>query len=162
MKKLMLVRHAKSGWDNPILTDFERPLSHRGEKDAPHMAERLIKKHLVPQYLLSSPALRAKTTAGIFAKQFKLAEPKYNPAIYEATYMTLLSVVNSLPDEYDFVALFGHNPGLSQLIYYLTDQLYDMPTCGVVIIDFDNTSWKMVSSGAGTIQYNDYPKNDGQ
>jgi len=156
----MLVRHAKSGWDNPLLADFDRPLSGRGENDAPEMAKRLVKKGLVPQYLVSSPALRAKTTAGIFAKQLKLPAPTYNAAIYEATYTTLLSVVNSFPDEYGFVALFGHNPGLSQLTYHLTGDLYDMPTCGIVLIELEADSWKMVSGDTGTIKYNDYPKNE--
>ncbi len=154
----MLVRHAKSGWDNPALTDFERPLSSRGENDAPEMAKRLMKKGLIPQYIVSSPAVRAKTTAGIFADKFKLAGPHYNTAIYEATHTTLLSVVNLLSDEYDFIALFGHNPGLSQLVYYLTGNLFDMPTCGVVIIDFDLDSWQLVSGDTGVIKYSDYPK----
>ncbi len=86
---------------------------------------------VAPQYLLSSPALRAKTTANIFAETLGLGEPSYNQSIYEASYTTLLKVVNGLPDAYDFVAMFGHNPGLSDLLYELTGNLYDMPTCAV-------------------------------
>jgi len=160
MKKLMLVRHAKSDWDNPDLTDFERPLNKRGEKDAPVMAERVITKRIIPQYIISSPAERAKTTANIFAKAFKLAQPEYNKNIYEAGYKILFSIVTDLSDEYDFAALFGHNPGISQLLYYLTDKLYDMPTCAVAIISFDVTSWQLVSGSTGIVEYYDYPKND--
>lgn len=159
MKKLMLVRHAKSGWDIPDLSDFERPLNIRGEETAPEMVMRLVDQGIIPQYIVSSPAERAKATAMIFAEGFKLAEPEYNRAIYEASYTTLHSVVNSLPDAYDFIALFGHNPGISELVYYLTDKMYDMPTCAVIIIDFDVESWQSISGSTGTIAYYDYPKN---
>lgn len=155
----MLVRHAKSGWDIPDLTDFERPLNSRGEETAPEMALRLFNKGMVPQYIVSSPAERAKATANIFADTFKSAEPEYNMAIYEAGYITLLSVVNKLPDEYDYIALFGHNPGISELAYYLTGKMYDMPTCAAVVIHFDAVSWQMISGNTGTVAYYDYPKN---
>jgi len=159
MKKLMLVRHAKSGWDIPDLTDFERPLNARGEETAPEMAMRLLNKGIVPQYIVSSPAERAMATANIFAGTFNLTEPEYNLAIYEASYITLLSVVNNLPDDYDFIAMFGHNPGISELACYLTDKMHDMPTCAVVVINFDADSWQMISGSTGNIEYYDYPKN---
>ncbi|OCX54495.1 histidine phosphatase family protein [Mucilaginibacter sp. PPCGB 2223] len=159
MKKLMLVRHAKSGWDIPDLTDFERPLNHRGEETAPEMAQRLLNKGIVPQYIVSSPAERAKATAQIFADTFKLAGPEYDMAIYEANTSALLSVVNKLPDEYNYIALFGHNPGISDLVYYLTDKMYEMPTCAVVVIHFNAVSWQYISDSTGTIEYYDYPKN---
>lgn len=153
------MRHAKSDWDDASLSDFDRPLNHRGKQAAPDMAGRLLSKTTIPQYLLSSPAVRAKTTANIFAKTLGLAEPKYNQAIYEASYPTLLQIVNALPDAYNFVAMFGHNPGMSDLLYNLTGQMYDMPTCTIAIIDFDIDEWKMVSSDMGSLSYYDYPKN---
>jgi phosphohistidine phosphatase len=159
MKKLMVVRHAKSDWGDANLSDFDRPLNARVLNTAPEMAGRLLQKCIVPQYLISSPALRAKTTANIFADKLGLAEPKYNNAIYEARYTDLLQVVNSLPDAYGYVAMFGHNPGLSDLIYHLTGDLVNMPTCAVVVISFDTDSWKMVSGNTGSITYYDYPKN---
>ncbi|RKR85233.1 phosphohistidine phosphatase [Mucilaginibacter gracilis] len=159
MKRLMIVRHAKSDWDDASLSDFERPLNHRGKQAAPDMAARLLKDGIIPQYLLSSPALRAKTTADIFAKTLGLAQPSYNKAIYEASYPTLLNMVNNLPNAYNFVAIFRHNPGLSNLLFNLTGELYDMPTCTVAIIDFEFDFWNMVSADTGTITYYDYPKN---
>lgn len=159
MKKLMIVRHAKSDWDNASLSDFDRPLNNRGMKTAPDMAKRLLNKGIIPQYLLSSPALRAKTTSNIFAKTLGLAETKYNKAIYEASYPTLLKIVNGLPNSYNFVAMFGHNPGFSDLLYNLTGEFYDMPTCAVAIIDFDLDSWELVSADTGKLGYYDYPKN---
>jgi phosphohistidine phosphatase len=160
MKRLMIVRHAKSDWNSTNLNDFDRPLNHRGLQSAPEMAARLLEKSIIPQYLLSSPALRAKTTAHLFAETLKLAEPSYNKAIYEATHADLLQVINKLPDAYDFVAIFGHNPGLSNLLFSLTGQMYDMPTCAVAIVNFEFDSWKLVSGKTGSLSYFDYPKND--
>jgi len=159
MKRLMIVRHAKSDWDDASLSDFDRTLNHRGKKAAPDMAGRLLKKNIIPQYILSSPAVRAKTTANIFAETLGLAEPSYNKHIYEASYSTLLSIVNGLPDAYNFVAIFGHNPGLSNLLYTLTGEAYDMPTCTVAIVDFELESWKLISADTGSLSYYDYPKN---
>jgi phosphohistidine phosphatase len=159
MKRLMIVRHAKSDWDDASLKDFDRTLNHRGNKAAPQMAERLLKKNIIPQYILSSPAVRAKTTANIFADTLGLAEPSYNRDIYEANYPTLLNIVNGLPDAYDFVAMFGHNPGFSDLLVNLTGEYYDMPTCTVAVIDFDFEEWKLVSGDTGKVSFYDYPKN---
>ncbi|MBW4890730.1 histidine phosphatase family protein [Mucilaginibacter sp. HMF5004] len=158
MKKLMLVRHAKSDWGDAFLDDFDRPLNNRGLQSAPEMASRLLKKHIIPQYSISSPALRAKTTANIFADKLGLAEPTYNRSIYEAKYADLLRLINELPDAYDFVALYGHNPGLSDLLYGLTGDMNDMPTCAVAIINFNLPEWKMISGDTGRVEYYDYPK----
>ncbi|MBC7912920.1 MAG: histidine phosphatase family protein, partial [Pyrinomonadaceae bacterium] len=73
MKQLLLVRHAKSDWNNSDLTDFERPLNKRGQKDAPEMAERLLHQHIIPQLIVSSPAVRALTTAEHFADAFGIS-----------------------------------------------------------------------------------------
>jgi phosphohistidine phosphatase len=162
MKKIMIVRHAKSDWGDAQLADFDRPLNHRGFISAPQMAEKLLKKKLIPQYMVSSPALRAKTTANIFADKLGLKEPAYDRAIYEAHYADLLKVINNLPDTYDFVALFGHNPGMSDLIYGLTGDVADMPTCAVAVISFNTDEWATISGDTGRIEYYDYPKNEDQ
>jgi len=159
MKRLMIVRHAKSDWDDASLSDFDRTLNHRGRKAAPDMAERLLEKKIIPQYILSSPAVRAKTTANIFAKTLGLAEPSYNRSIYEASYPALLNIVNGLPDAYNFVAVFGHNPGLSDLVINLTGEYYDMPTCSVAIVEFEFEEWGLVSRDTGKVVFYDYPKN---
>jgi phosphohistidine phosphatase len=160
MKKLMLVRHAKSDWGDAQLADFDRPLNSRGLKSAPEMAIRLLKKGIVPQYLLSSPALRAKTTAKIFADTLGLAEPDYERSIYEARYADLLKVINQLPEDYDFIALFGHNPGMSDLLYGLTGDMADMPTCAVAVISFNVSEWGMIGGDSGRVTYYGYPKSE--
>jgi phosphohistidine phosphatase len=158
MKKLMLVRHAKSDWGDNQLNDFDRPLNNRGLKTAPEMAARLLKKDLIPQHIISSPALRAKTTAYIFADALGLPTPAEDRTIYEANYTTLLNVVNRIPDEYDFVAIFGHNPGLSDLVYGLCGDMVDMPTCAIVVIRFNVDSWAEISGDTGRVEYYDTPK----
>ena len=162
-KRLLLIRHAKSDWENN-LADFERPLNKRGHKDATEMAERLLKKHLIPEQLVSSRAKRAITTAEYFADVLGIKKKKIEkePAIYDASSSQLLSIVNKLDNDYDFIALFGHNPGLSGLAMNLSgNEVFDIPTCGMVLLKFPFDDWKMVGSGTGEMLFFDYPKNDG-
>lgn len=160
-KKLLIVRHAKSDWNNPELRDFDRPLNERGERNAPEMARRLIRNDLVPQLLVSSPAVRALTTAELFAGVFgyDTSDIIRVPEIYEARSATLLEIVNNLSNHTDFAALFGHNPGVSHLASKLTDSRFvDLPTCGMVLIKFPFDDWKLISGGTGTVKWEDYPK----
>jgi len=163
MKVLTLVRHAKSSWDYPELPDFERPLSARGRKDAPAMAALLKKAKIRPERLVSSPALRAITTARLFAVKFGI-EPEsihVSPHIYEASPQTLMHIVRSLMDLEDDVMLIGHNPGISRFARQLADCPFDeMPTCAAVRIEFPAKTWSMVRAGTGTVLRYDYPKKD--
>lgn len=162
MKQLLLIRHAKSDWNDASVADFDRPLNQRGSKDAPAMAERLVREQIIPQAIITSPALRALTTANYFAERFGIdkQEIRTELAIYEASVATLLSVVNNLDNRYDFVALFGHNPGLTNFIISLCDtDVYDIPTCGMLLIEFPFDDWAMVSKNTGEQLLYDYPKN---
>ncbi|MBC7913981.1 MAG: histidine phosphatase family protein, partial [Pyrinomonadaceae bacterium] len=105
MKQLLIVRHAKSDWNTDASSDFDRPLNKRGARDAPEMAERLLKKHIIPQLIVSSPALRALTTAKYFADVFNIDKKliQTEPSIYEASATTLLSVVNKLDNRFNLV-----------------------------------------------------------
>ncbi len=163
MKQLLIVRHSKSDRNDPSLKDFDRPLNSRGEKNAPEMAQRLVIQELIPQQLVSSPALRALSTARHFAKVLKidLDEIVKEPAIYEASANKLLSVINKLDNRWNFTAIFGHNPGLSEIAEQLTGnpELYNLPTTGMALIEFPVDEWKMVSSGTGKVLLYDFPKN---
>lgn len=160
-KYLLLIRHAKSDWNND-LSDFDRPLNNRGHRDAPAMAERLLKNKLVPQQLISSPAKRAITTATYFADIFQI-EPQnilQEEEIYEASSSTLLKVINRIDNQYNFVALFGHNPALTDIAVKLSDgDIVDIPTCGMTLIKFTFDDWSLISKGTGELQFFDYPKN---
>ncbi|WP_199140758.1 SixA phosphatase family protein [Pedobacter sp. ASV12] len=160
-KQLLLIRHAKSDWGNAGLRDFDRPLNGRGKSSAPEMAERLVKQQIVPELIVSSPALRAITTAQYFATAWHipLENIELEPAIYEASVKSLLKVINQLDDQYDQIALFGHNPGLTDLANYLCNgHIVNMPTASVIRIQFPFDSWKMISSNTGNVLLFDYPK----
>ncbi|MES2829974.1 MAG: histidine phosphatase family protein [Bacteroidota bacterium] len=161
MKQLLLIRHGKSEWGNAHLPDFDRPLNPRGHRDAPDMALRLLQKSFIPQLIVSSPALRAITTARHFEQVwYRSADQiKQNEAIYEADVPELLGVVNALSDEYQRVALFGHNPGFTDFANYLSSaNIYNIPTCGVVLLEFPVGDWKEIGNGTGTLVDFDYPK----
>ncbi|WP_316749809.1 SixA phosphatase family protein [Pedobacter gandavensis] len=161
MKQLLLIRHGKSDWGNSHISDFERPLNARGLRNAPEMASRIVKKDLIPQLLVSSPAVRALTTAKHFAEVWNkpLQKIQEEPSIYEANVMALLNVVNNLSDKHDSVALFGHNPGLTEFANYLSNaNIYNIPTCGTVLMEFPFEKWEQLSNHTGNLLAFDFPK----
>lgn len=163
MKTLYLVRHAKSDKTITGISDFERPLNDRGQRDAPAMAKILAKKVNAPDLILTSPAVRALTTAQLFAPSlnYNITDIRQCAEIYEAGVSALLKVINEIEDQHDCVIMFGHNPGFTDLFNYLTDNdLINLPTSGIVKVDFDLDSWKEVSHGIGVSTYIDYPKNN--
>lgn len=160
-KKLMLIRHANSKWDFNT-NDFERPLSEQGFMEATELCESLRLINLVPSHVVTSSAKRALTTAQIFAASFGVPNKKIEtiPALYHADSKTLLATINELSDEHDFIALIGHNPGISVLAKQLIDYTsFDFPTCGIALIKFeDAASWKEISKGTGTLLHFLYPE----
>ena len=122
------------------------------------MAERLQKKHLIPQVLVSSPALRALATADSFSEYLSLSKPKQDKKIYEASRIELLDVINGFDDRYDFIGLAGHNPTIEQMAQYLTGRIVDFPTCAVALIAFEFDSWQQVGAGTGDVTWYDSPK----
>ncbi|MEJ2698110.1 MAG: histidine phosphatase family protein [Desulfuromonadales bacterium] len=161
MKRLTLVRHAKSSWKDPGRADFDRPLSKRGKQDAPRIGERLAARGQRPDLILSSPARRARKTAKEIARKIGLPGERLvlEEKIYEAEPEALLEVVQSLDDRWENVMLVGHNPGLTDLGNLLADcGIANIPTCGVLCLDFDADDWHDVGHGAGTLVFYDYPK----
>jgi phosphohistidine phosphatase len=156
MKKLLLIRHAKATHE-PGLADYERPLKYKGSLDAALMATRLREHSIIPQLLVSSPALRTLATADIFAEHLSLRQPDTDKSIYDASEGTLVNVVNQLSNHHDFIGLVGHNPGISQLVYYLTGEMREMETCATVLIEFDLEDWSTISKESGRITYYSSP-----
>lgn len=164
-KQLLLVRHAKSDWGDLSLKDFDRPLNARGYTNAPQMGERLFNKNIIPYAIVSSPALRAITTARLIADKLDIAPEKIiqNPLVYHASEIDLLAVVNHFDNALNLIALFGHNPGISEFANYLCNaDIYSLPTCGMVLIAFDTNNWAEVSGNTGQLKWIDYPKNTAQ
>jgi len=146
MKTLFLVRHAKSSRDDPGLSDKERPLNDRGMRDAPKMGARLAKQDVKPDLMLSSPAVRARTTAELIAKKldYKIKDIVLDERLYAATLGDVLDVIHELGDKPKCVMVFGHNPELSQLATRLAGRDTDMPTCAVLELAYDIKSWSLV------------------
>lgn len=161
MKQLILIRHGKSDWGNSHLSDFDRPLNARGHRNAPEMAQRILDKDQVPQLLVSSPALRALTTAKHFAQVWQIPADQIQTdmGIYNANAIALLKIVNRFDNQYDSIAVFGHNPGFTDLANYISDaDIYDLPTCGIVSLAFYTEDWAEIGSGNGTLLDFDTPK----
>jgi phosphohistidine phosphatase len=162
MKTLLLIRHAKSSWDQPGLSDFDRPLNERGKKDAPIMAKRVKEKGIEPDHLISSPAKRAKKTAKFFAEEFGLKKDdiKLVEALYGATQTEFLQAIKEIDDQYKSVALFSHNPGISDFASSLTNvRIDDMPTCAVFALQIEIDSWTEFMNAEKNFLFFDYPKN---
>ena len=145
MKTLILVRHAKSSHTFGTSNDFDRPLNDRGFREAAEMGKKLFRKNIVIEQFVSSPALRAKTTAELFAGEYKrrLKEIHFEPFLYHADREIFSHVAEELDDEYSSVALFSHNPGITDFAGSLSETPIDhMPTCSVFAVTGDTDQWK--------------------
>jgi len=159
VKKLYLIRHAKSSWKDSELSDFERPLSKRGKADAPFMGALLHKKNVKPDLILASPAFRAKKTAEIIAKKLHTTKKiVFLAEIYEANVSALEKILLELDDENSTVFLFGHNPSLNIFAQQYVDFEENIPTCGVVEIKFHCKSWNEIHKANARVVSFEYPK----
>ena len=162
-RSLLIVRHAKSSWDDLSQKDFDRPLNDRGKKDAPAMAKRIHKeKNVDLDAIISSPAKRAFTTAKFFAEEFDVKKKNIieSPELYEASIDKFYKAVANLDNDYKSVALFSHNPGITAFVNQLTDtHIDDMPTCAVFAIHIKLKSWKDFETAEKEFWFFDYPKN---
>ena len=161
MKTLTIVRHAKSDWGNDNLDDMHRPLSESGYMDAHAMAKLLIKKINAPDCWLCSPAIRAYSTAIIFADAFKYDAEKLilKKKIYEANIKSLKLVINQIPDNFSNTILFGHNPGLTNFFNEISDSYADnIPTCGVLHLIANVNKWKDIFTKKMETDFTIYPK----
>ncbi len=163
MKTLYLMRHAKSSWSFDELNDQERPLNDRGRDDAPRMGQALAARHIRPDRLVSSPAVRAMSTAVLVARELKFpsADIVVEPTIYQADMDTLLTVIRAQPDAAQSVLLTGHNPTITDVANQLSPSPLsdDMPTGAVVCLHFKTDKWADVKLANAKFYFYDYPKN---
>jgi phosphohistidine phosphatase len=162
-KELLLVRHAKSSWDDPYLDDHDRPLNDRGLRNAPEMGVRLHGCIVRPDLWISSTALRAITTAEILAEQigFPQNQIQRSQDLYHASATELQEFIAGLDDAIGSAILFGHNPGMTTLVSNLYGlPIENLPTCGVVHLQFNENTWSAVSSAPPARAYFDFPKNE--
>ena len=161
MKTLTLVRHAKSSWKDGSLNDRERPLNKRGKRDAPVMGKRVVEAGIRPSLIISSPAVRAWTTAKIFAKA--LAYPieflQREDGLYLASLDNLLDAVATQDAGFNNLMLFAHNPGLTDFTNYLVPGITNnLPTAGVVSVNLECDDWMLHDRPKTELVIYDYPK----
>jgi phosphohistidine phosphatase len=162
MKTLLLVRHAKSSWDNVGQDDRERPLNERGKKDAPEMGKRLKDRKVEIDLFVSSHAKRAFRTARAFAEAYdiKKGDIEIVEDLYHASSEAFTKVISSLPAKHDSVALFSHNPGITDFANSLTSvQVDNIPTGAVFAVSAEVDDWKNFKSAEKKFLFFDYPKN---
>ena len=153
------MRHAKSGWGDPSLADFDRPLNERGQKAAPLVGRFMRRRKLRPDLVLCSPAERARQTAALVSEAAGLSAPlRFDERIYEATPARLAEVVSQIEDGADEVLLVGHNPSLEGLIELLAGESRRMPTAALARMLLDVEKWGKLREGAGRVEFVVRPK----
>jgi phosphohistidine phosphatase len=162
MKILTLVRHAKSSWKDNKISDRERPLNKRGEHDAPMMGKRIVAAGIRPSLILSSPAVRAWTTAKFLAQEigYPLEFLQRENSLYLASLDNIIDALSTQDAEFSSVMIVGHNPGLTTFANYLSPGLTDnLPTAGLVSVGFEKDDWNLHSAPKTELLTYDFPKN---
>ncbi len=161
MKKLLICRHAKSSWDHPSLVDHLRPLAKRGERDAPRMAKRMHANRIIPEKILSSTAVRAVQTAESYLDVFVKERPEFEKTLglYHASARAILENIRQTPNRIKTLFVFGHNPGFTDLINHLGEDLENLPTAAVFGFYFKTDCWMEIQSGNASFWLYDFPKN---
>lgn len=163
-KILYLVRHAKSSWSDASLSDMQRPLNKRGRRSAPEMGKRMMAQGHKPDLIISSPAKRAKLTAGKIAKElgFFKSDVETDSDLYFSGVRSMLNVLEVLDDDYQKVMVVGHNPSMTNFLNMLcSTSVVNMPTCAIAVIGFDIATWGDLYLAEGELLGYDYPKGPG-
>jgi len=160
MKTLTLLRHAKSGWDDPVARDFDRPLNPKGQRAAAMMGRHMKTLGLDFDHVVASPAVRVVETLAHLGQGYggDLA-PAYDQRIYLASAATLLDVIRELPEGADHVLLAGHNPGLEELVLLLVpadgplreEVEAKFPTASLAEIRFESARWEDARAGGAEL-----------
>ena len=161
MKTLLAIRHAKSSWEAPGMDDFDRPLNDRGIQAAPEMARRLIKKNIAVDLMISSPAKRALETALAFAEEMNYDRDKilFVESLYLAGVPAILAAITRASDDAASMAVFCHNPGITEFANTLTDiRIDNIPTAGIFAVEAACESWNDFYVAKKNFLFFDYPK----
>ncbi len=147
MKTLLILRHAKSSWDHPGLRDHDRPLNPRGRRDAPRMGRFLVERDLVPDRIVSSTAVRARTTAELAAAEFgEAVEIETTYDLYGASPDGYVEVAEAMGGTAERLMVVGHNPGITSLVWHLTGEGEYMPTAALAAVELDIDDWSELGS----------------
>jgi phosphohistidine phosphatase len=158
MKRLLLIRHAKSNWDFPELNDHDRPLNKRGKRDCLTMSTRLLERGEVLSAVVSSTAKRALSLAESITNKFKIELFK-GEAFYTFSSIDLFNQIRLLPDQFQHIGVVGHNPAITDLVNNLIDiNLANVPTSGIVAIDCEINKWEELNFENCKFDFFDCPK----
>ena len=160
MKRVLLVRHAKSSWNDASQLDIDRPLNERGKRDAPFMGKVLKQKDSLPDVIISSPAKRAKSTAKRIAKEIGMDNQSIviDNRLYLGSTYDYEKAIQEVDNQHNTVAIVTHNPAITAAAEDFTDvEFANIPTGGVVAIDFDINDWADIST-QGNLNFFEYPK----
>lgn len=161
MKSLTLVRHAKSSWNDAGVSDRERPLNARGERDAPEMGRRIVKHGIRPSLIITSPATRARATAKVIAQEmgYPIEFLQAEKALYLASLNTLIKTVAAQDNGFNSMIVVGHNPGMTDFANFLIPGLTNnLSTAGVVAVEIDQNNWSIDTESKVKLLTYDYPK----
>lgn len=171
MRRLLLLRHAKSSWDDPALDDFDRPLNARGRAAAPRMGAHMRRAGLVPDRALVSAARRTRETWALLSQELPpIADVRVSDELYEAPPATLLGLMRAQLEEAPNLLLVGHNPGLQGLALLLAQDIGSahrkalaakFPTAGLAVLRFLYEDWADVGPATGVIEAYVTPKSLG-
>ncbi len=162
MKILTLVRHAKSSWKDTSLADRDRPLNKRGKRDAPEMGRRIAAAGIRPSLIVSSPAVRAWTTARVVADAIGYPREflQRDKNLYLGTVSSILDVIVAQDNGFNSLMLVGHNPGFTDFANYLVPGLTNnIPTAGVVSVELETDDWSLHDKPRARLLLYDFPKN---
>lgn len=159
MRTIFFIRHAKSSWDDATQRDFDRPLNERGKRDAIFMAQHLFNQRLSIDAFISSPAKRARKTASYFMKQYGADALIEKPELYLPQTTAFTRVIESMDDQYEHLAIFSHNPGITEYVNRLTDviRVDNVPTCGIFAVRTAAAHWGDFSLSPKEFLFFDYP-----
>lgn len=161
MKQILLLRHAKSSWDDSSLKDFERPLAERGQKDAPRMGKFLKKIEYLPGRIISSPAQRAKETTHLFTEAAGIGSDaiSLDESLYYGSYADYFEAIRNAPDNISRLMLVGHNPKMEDIAGALCgDASIRMPTAALVCYEYPANRWAQVIKGMAQLKWMMIPK----
>ena len=161
-RTLVLIRHAKSSWNNPLLSDYNRPLNERGHRDAPEMGRRLAARDVKPDLIIASTARRAAETAKAIAAGVGYAESaiQWVDELYHCVPAVFKEVLATVAETHKCVFMVAHNPGTSAFAHNLVENLPagEVPTCAAIGIGFKGANWKALKKEAATLLFYDTPK----
>jgi phosphohistidine phosphatase len=159
MRSLYLLRHAKSSWQDTAGRDFDRPLNEQGRDAAERVGKLIAAEKPDDVLVVSSPARRARETTEIILRSSGVrAELRFDPEIYDADLVSLLSILRRVEDHNQTVILVGHNPGIENLIRFLTGEVRAVATAALAKITFEGNSWRSLNDGEGHLNWLVAPK----